>query len=333
MAAAPHPAVPVAINSAAVRPSATFVDTLCRPGECSCAGIVSVQIPDRRAQIQHERGDGDQGERAQGSFGRCAASLAVHRTYGDLHGNHQSGPCRESLPTGLAHIGQGHPARAARRGFGGGGDRRAARADLAGAGVSGRAAGRAGCDQGDLRDQPAAAHRPDHRGRGAGQRRARAVHGVVRGAHATAAARTVDAAARGAADDAAVRHQLRLVVAEPVTQRVPRSGRDHHVLLLPDRVPAGGRVAAQPRSGARGERAVARSVGAPHVLSRRPAAAAPGTARRHAARAARHAGRVRRVRRAQVQDVQRQRLRPVSAELQRIGRGGAVAAVDSCCAC
>ena len=95
------------------------------------------------------------------------------------------------------------------------------------------------------------------------------------------------------------------------------------------------RGAARHGPGARGDRALARAERAPDVLPRRPAAAAPGAARRHAARRARHARRVRRVRRAQVPDVHGPHLRPVPAQLQRLGRGGAVVLLDravrACC--
>ena len=74
------------------------------------------------------------------------------------------------------------------------------------------------------------------------------------------------AAAGGAVGRPAVRHQLCLGDAELVADRVLGRGRDRHVLLLPDRVPARGGVAARDGSGARGDCALAGPGRVAHLL-------------------------------------------------------------------
>ncbi len=159
--------------------------------------------------------------------------------------------------------------------------------------------------------------------------------GVVHRAHERAPAVAVDAAGGGAVDDAAVRDQLCVGFDRHAHAGLPRGRGHHRLLLLPDRVPARGGRAAGHGPGARGGGSLAGPEHAADVLPRDPAAAAPGAAGGHAARRAGHAGGVRRVRGAQVPDVHRAHLRPVRAQLQRLGRGGAVALLDravrACC--
>ena len=140
------------------------------------------------------------------------------------------------------------------------------------------------------------------------------------------------AAARRAADGAAVRHELRVGDAEPVAPGFPRSGRDHRVLLLPDRLPARRRRAARARSGARGVGALARA-----RARARPsfASSCRSFARRCSAgccssRSTRWSSSTRSSRSSSRRSARR--LRAVPARLQRIGRGRAVVASRSCSA-
>ena len=144
-----------------------------------------------------------------------------------------------------------------------------------------------GSQEGDHRERDSDAA-PAHGGavgaRDARVRRARCRCGLVRRADAPARSADVAAAARRAAGRAAVRHELRVGDAGHVAEGLLGRGRDHHLLVLPDRVPARRRVVAGYGSGARGDGAVARARRVAHVLPRRAAAAAPGAAGRHAAR-------------------------------------------------
>ena len=93
-------------------------------------------------------------------------------------------------------------------------------------------------------------------------------------------AAALGAAAGRAAHGAALRHELRVGDAGRRAPGVRRRGRDHRVHLLPDRLPAGRRLATRARPGARRFGALARAQPAPGLLPGHPAAASPGAPRR-----------------------------------------------------
>ena len=130
------------------------------------------------------------------------------------------------------------------------------------------------------------------------------------------------------ADRADFRHELRVGDAGRRAAGVRRCSRDHRVHLLPDRLPAGRRLAARPRSRARRHRALARAQSASGLLPCHPAAASPGAARRPAARGARCARRVRCLRRPEVPDVLPRHLRAVPPWIQHIRCRRAVVLLD-----
>ena len=159
-------------------------------------------------------------------------------------------------------------------------------------------------------------------------RRHRCCRRLVRRTHHNARPAPVGGAPGGAADDSAVRYELRVGELRPRIPGICRRGGNHLVQLLPDRVSACRGGASRPRPGARGDRAFARVERAQDVLQSRAAAAEARDLRRDAVGSARLAGRVRRLCRAQIPDLLLRRVRPVPARFQCVRRGCALVRLD-----